>query len=171
MERTYTVYVYPMHACIYIHARRATPMNTSPMRARRTHAPTCCVRVRARVRMCDWARTHPRRHIQAPSAGVDRGWPRRAGVPVGVGVQCQHRRVEHRVGHRVVPGMRRSWPGGAHYGGRAWPFIDAARPVVRGGTADARARAHTCRHSLARGHGCRYGRAEGRLGTCIRIYV
>ena len=49
--------------------------------------------------------------------------------------------------------------------------FDAARPVVRGGTADARALAHTCRHSLARGHGCRYGRAEGRLGTCIRIYV
>ena len=31
--------------------------------------------------------------------------------------------------------------------------------------------AHTCRHPLARGLGCRYGRAEGRFGTCIRIYV
>ncbi len=40
-----------------------------------------------------------------------------------------------------------------------------ARPVVRGGTADARARAHTCRHWLARGLGCRYGRAEGRFDT------
>ncbi len=29
--------------------------------------------------------------------------------------------------------------------------IDGARPVVRGGTADARARAHTCRHSLCAG--------------------
>ena len=47
--------------------------------------------------------------------------------------------------------------------------VGAARPVVRGGTADARARAHTCRHSLARGLGCRYGRAEGRFGACIRI--
>ena len=46
----------------------------------------------------------------------------------------------------------------------------AARPVVRGGIADARARAHTCRHSLARGLGCRYGRAEGRFDTCIRIH-
>jgi hypothetical protein len=27
----------------------------------------------------------------------------------------------------------------------------AARPVVRGGPADARARAHTCRHSLCAG--------------------
>ncbi len=64
-----------------------------------------------------------------------------------------------------------SGPGGAHYGGRARLGFDAARPVVRGGTADARARAHTCRHSLARGLGCRYGRAEGRFGTCIRIYI
>jgi hypothetical protein len=48
----------------------------------------------------------------------------------------------------------------------------AAQPVVRGGTADARARAHTCRHSLApRGLGCRYGRPEGRFDTCIRMYM
>ena len=51
-----------------------------------------------------------------------------------------------------------------------WSF-DAVRPVVRGGTADARARAHTCRHSLARGRGCRYGRAEGRFDACNRIYT
>jgi hypothetical protein len=41
-------------------------------------------------------------------------------------------------------------------------------PVARGGTADTRARAHTCRHSLARGLGCRYGRPEGRFDACIR---
>ena len=103
--------------------------------------------------------------------GVDRVRLRRAGVRFGVGVQREHRRVEHRGRHHVVLGMRRSLPGGAHYGGRARPGFDAARPVVRGGTADARARSHTCRHSLARGHGCRYGRAEGRFGTCIRIYI
>ncbi len=62
-------------------------------------------------------------------------------------------------------------PGGAHYGGRARPGFGAARPVVRGGTADVRAHAHTCRHSLARGLGCRYGRPEGRLDTCIRTYI
>jgi hypothetical protein len=55
--------------------------------------------------------------------------------------------------------------------GRARPGFDAARPVVRGGTADARACAHTCRPSLARGRGCGYGRAEGRFGACIRIYI
>jgi surface protein len=35
---------------------------------------TCCVRARACVRMCDRARTHPRRHMRARSVGVDRGW-------------------------------------------------------------------------------------------------
>ena len=42
-------------------------------------------------------------------------------------------------------------PGGEHYGGRARPGFGAARPVVRGGTADARARAKTSRHSLCAG--------------------
>ena len=42
-------------------------------------------------------------------------------------------------------------PGGAQYGGRARPGFDAARPVVRGGTADARACAHTYRHTRLRG--------------------
>jgi hypothetical protein len=69
--RTYTVYVYTMHACIYMHARLATPMNGSPMRARRTHARTCCVRARARVCVCDWARACVRvrlgAHASAPT--------------------------------------------------------------------------------------------------------
>jgi hypothetical protein len=60
---------------------------------------------------------------------------------------------------------------GVHYGGRARPGFGVARPVVRGGTADARACAHTCMRSLARGLGCRYGRPEGRFDTCIRIYA
>jgi surface protein len=62
-------------------------------------------------------------------------------------------------------------PADAHYGGRARPGFGAARPVVRGGTADARARSHTCRHSLARCLGCRYGGPEGRFDTCIRICI
>jgi hypothetical protein len=103
--------------------------------------------------------------------GVDRVRLLRAGVQMGVGVQRQHRRVEHRGRHHVVLGMRRSLPGGAHYGGRARRGFGAARPVVRGGTSDARARAHTCKHSLARGVGCRYGRAEGRFDACNRIFI
>ncbi len=44
---TYNIYIHTMHACLYIHARLATPTNGSPMRSRRTHARTCCVRARA----------------------------------------------------------------------------------------------------------------------------
>jgi hypothetical protein len=78
--------------------------------------------------------------------GVDRVRLRRAGVPSCVGVQRQHRRVEHRACHHVVLGIRRSRPGCTHYGGRARPGFDSARPVVRGCTADARAR---CAHVQA----------------------
>jgi surface protein len=64
-----------MHACIYLHARLAIPTTGSPMRARPSHAlRPCCVRVSARVRACDWAPTHPRRHMRARLVGVDRGW-------------------------------------------------------------------------------------------------
>jgi hypothetical protein len=38
---------------------------------------------------------------------------RRAGFPEGVGLQREHRRVEHRLRHDVVLGMRRSRPGRA----------------------------------------------------------
>ncbi len=70
---TYTGYVYTTHACIYIHARLATPTNGSPMRGPpHTRAPRA-----ASVRACACARvigrTHPRRHIRARSVGVDRG--------------------------------------------------------------------------------------------------
>ncbi len=42
--------------------------------------------------------------------GVDRVRLRRAGFPRCVGVQREHRRVEHRACHYVVRGMRRSRP-------------------------------------------------------------
>jgi hypothetical protein len=51
---TYTVYVYTMHACIYIHAHLATPTNGSPMRARRAHVLRPC------ARMCACALWRPR---------------------------------------------------------------------------------------------------------------
>jgi len=50
---------------------------------------------------------------------VKRG--RRAGVPVGVGVQGEHRRVEHRVDILVGLGIRRFGPGRC--------VFDAARPL------------------------------------------
>ena len=55
--------------------------------------------------------------------------------------------------------------------GRARPGLDAARPVVRGGTADARAVALTWRHSSARGHGYSYGCAEERFDICEIRYI
>jgi hypothetical protein len=53
--RTGIVCRYMMHACIYIHARLATPTNGSPMRARRILAPRAA-------------------SVRARSGGVDRGW-------------------------------------------------------------------------------------------------
>jgi hypothetical protein len=57
---------------------------------------------------------------------------RRAGVLLGVGVQRQHRRVEHRISHLVVRGMRHLFgPGGAPPpAGCARPVVDAVRAVV-----------------------------------------
>jgi hypothetical protein len=57
------------------------------------------------------------------------------------GVQRQHRRVGHRACHRLVLGMRRlSGPGGAPLRRDALGRVfDAARAVVRNGTAGARA--------------------------------
>jgi hypothetical protein len=130
---------------------------------------------RARVCVCDWAPTHPRRTVRAPSAGVDRGWPRLAGVLRRVCVQREHRRVEHRKCQKVVHGMRRlSGPGGAPpRAGRARPGRDAARAVVRGGTADARARvcAQTCVHAHARVCTCVGIAARSKDGISVFMYL
>jgi hypothetical protein len=91
--RTGMVYRYVLHACICIHARLATH--------------TCCELGLAR---------NPNPCEPCPSA-VDCVRLRRAGVLLGEGVQREHRRVEHRACRLVGLGMRRSRPGGAHYGG------------------------------------------------------
>ncbi len=63
---------------------------------------------RACVRVCPtWEHTHPRRHMRALFRRRRPRVARLAGVLLGVGVQRGHRRVEHRVGHHVVRGMRR----------------------------------------------------------------
>jgi hypothetical protein len=161
--RTYTAYAYLMHACIYIHARLATPTNGSPMQARRTHSRTCCVRARARVRVCDLAPTHPRRHMRARSVGDGPRVARLAGVLLCGGVQREHRRVEHRACHRLEPGMRRlSGPGGAATAGgtrsagwsvRRGPLCAAAPPMRARACAAVWARAcagvHVRRYSCA----------------------
>jgi hypothetical protein len=165
-----------MHACIYIHARPATRTNGSPMRARRAHVRTCA-RVRARVRVCDRAPTHPPRHVRVRSVGVDRRWLRLAGVLLGVGVQRGHRRVEHRRGHHAVSGMRRfSGPAVRHCRRDALGRdVDVARAVVRGGAADACARvcAQTCGNAHARVPPCVgiSARSRDRLYACVFMYV
>jgi hypothetical protein len=59
--------------------------------------------------------------------------------------------VEHRVGHYDVLGMRRFlWRRAT---GPARPVFDAARPVVRGGTADVLC-AQTFKYSLAQISAC-----------------
>jgi hypothetical protein len=112
---------------------------------------------------CGSAETRNAEPCEPLPVGVNRVWLRRAGVLLGVGVQREHRRVEHSACHHVGLCMRRSRPGGAHYGGRARPILDAARRVVRGGTADACAREHMCRQSPGRGLGV--GMAAWRGGS------
>jgi hypothetical protein len=156
--RTGIVSVCTMHAFNSIHARLATPMNGSPMRARRTDVFTCCVHAHARVCVCDWAPTHPRRTVRSRSAGVDRGW-------LGLQAFYQARTFNANIGtwntasvtslYYVCAAL--SGPGGAPpLAGRARRVVDAARAVVRGGTADARARVcvQTCGHANARGCTC-----------------
>jgi hypothetical protein len=100
--RTYTVYVYVMYACVYIHARLATPTNGSPMRARRTHAPACCVSVRARV--CANAIRRPRIRADTcarlPSAWTAAGSARR---------RSSRRRRSTRTSARGTQRLWRTW--------------------------------------------------------------
>jgi hypothetical protein len=133
-----------MNICIYPGERNA---DAGP-----PHTRARAASVRARLCVCDWAPTHPRQH-RAPCAGVDHVQLRLAGVPV-VGIQREHRRVEHRVTYLVVLCMRRlSGPGGARpQAGRARRVVDTAQAGVRSGAADARVCVR--RHVGTRMRGC-----------------
>ena len=99
--------------------------------------------LRLRACVCDWART--RRHMRARSVGVDRGWlgsqafESASAVDANIGA-WNTARVTTLSYVCAAPGR------GLHYGGRARPGFGAARQVVCGGTADARAR---CAHVQA----------------------
>jgi hypothetical protein len=142
-------------------------------------APVCdgdgsavCARVGGLVR-----RARPRSRNPKPCeplpVGVDRVRLRRAGVLPGVGVQREHRRVEHRGRHHVEPGICRSRRGGAHYGGRARPGLRlrrgrlcAAAPPMR---ARVRPRAGTrLRGALGAGTA---GRRGGSIHASEYIYL
>ena len=121
-----------MHVSISM--RLTTPMNGSPMRGpphTRAHELRPCARACARVR--SGAHTSAPAHASAFRRRGPRA-ARLAGVPVCVGVQREHRRVEHRVDNLVVLCMRRLFgPGGAP------PQAGRARRVV-----GAHVRAPTC---------------------------
>ncbi len=122
-----------IHAQRYMEDRVTECVRAPQMRA---HVRTC-----ARAAACEYARPrNPRHTVRALSVGVDHVWLRLAGVLLGVGVQRGHWRVEHRRCHHVGDCMRRFRPGRRATAGverRARPVVDAARPVVRGSTADA----------------------------------
>jgi hypothetical protein len=126
-----------INACIYIHAYiciddRITdacmPHRRAHVRDVHTCASTC---VRAHMGVWVWAHTYPRRNVST----FHRRGPhvvRLAGVRLSrpiVGVQREHRRVEHRVSHHVVPGTRRFRPAARHRSGRARSVLCAARPL------------------------------------------
>jgi hypothetical protein len=140
---TSIVSIYMINADIYIHAyiyieERITD---ACVRHRRAHV---CVGVCARGSVWVWAPRYLRRKRASPLRRRGRRAARLAGVPPGVGVQREHRRVEHRVGHLVVRGMRRFRPRAArHRGGMRSAFLRCGAAAVRGGTADARACART----------------------------
>ncbi len=167
-------------ACMYRHPRASAYTDERIADAGPPHTRGHVLRpcTRACVRVCDWAAAHPRRHVRARSVGVDRvRAARRAGVLLCVNVQREHRRVEHRRCHQLGLGTRRLFgPGGAPpQAGRARRVVDAARAVVRGGTADARARvcvrADVWARACAGVHVCRYSCAYESRVICMYGYV
>jgi hypothetical protein len=90
------------------HAPRTRPGVRACVRAR----SSVCVRAPASAP----TRASTSRRVRALPAAAERRIDRRAGVPVGVDLQREHRRVEHRLRLDIVPGMRRFRPG-AHRGG------------------------------------------------------
>jgi hypothetical protein len=162
--------------------RLATRTNGSPMRARRTRAHVLRPCARARVCVCDRAPTHPApTHASAfrpRGPYVARLGGGLAGVRLCVGVQREHRRVEHRVGHHVVRGMRRLFgPGGAPpQAGRAPAGCSMRRgPLCAAATADVLARvcAEPCGHAHARVSPCAgiAARSKDGLYACVYMYL
>jgi hypothetical protein len=101
---TQCMYTQCMHVSISMRVglHRRTDRRCGPA----AHTRTCCVRARACVRVRSGAHASAPAHASACCRCRPRV-ARRAGVPVGGGVQREHRRVEHRVSHHVVRCMRR----------------------------------------------------------------
>ncbi len=122
----------------------------------------CAASERARECVCDWALAHPRRHVRAPSGGVDRGWlgsqafMNALAFDANIGAWntasvSNMADVCAAVSARAARHRGRDALGGV---------VGAAWAGVRGGTAEARARARVCADVWARAcagvHVCRY---------------
>jgi hypothetical protein len=70
------VYICIHDACMYLYpcASGYTDERIAGAGPPHTRAHVLRPSARARVSACDWARTHPCRHLRARSVGVDRGW-------------------------------------------------------------------------------------------------
>jgi hypothetical protein len=159
----------PSLACIYIHASGYTDARIAVAGSPLTRVPRAAS-VRARARVCDWAPTHPRRHMRARSAGVDRGWlgsqAFRWASAFNANIGAWNTAAVTTLSY-VCAGSsarRRATAGGTRSAGRRCGAGlqccagRCARAVVRGGTADARARvsADVWARACAGVHVCRY---------------
>ncbi len=118
----------------------------------------------------------PRRQMRAFSVGVDRGWLgsqafyKASAFNANIGAWNTASIITSLSG--VCAAL--SGPGGAPpQAGRARWVVDAARAVVRGGTADvlARVRADVLARACAGVHGCRYSCAYKRRVICMYGYT
>jgi surface protein len=66
-QRMYTQCMH-VSVCMRVWLHRRADRRCGPAAHTRARAASVC------ARMCDWVRTYPRRHMRAPSVGVDRGW-------------------------------------------------------------------------------------------------
>jgi hypothetical protein len=100
--RTYTVHIYTMHACIYIHARLATQMTGLPKQG---PPPTCARALRPRARVCACAIGRARICAdtceRVPSAWTADGSARR---------RSTLRMRSTRTSARGTPRLCRTWP-------------------------------------------------------------
>ncbi len=146
-----------IHACIYIHSYMDADhrcVHGSPMCACATYLHTCasvCVCARARV----LGRTRIRaENVRALPIGNGPRADRLAGVQDGVGVQREHRRVEHRSCVDHAKCMRRLHPAARHCGEARSAGVRCGVVLVRGGAADDGARARGCARAQAPGVVC-----------------
>ncbi len=141
---TYTDVVFIQDECMYVLIQASSyieeRISESCMRHNAPNWASMCA-----AHLYVWAHPYVRRSARALSVGVDCVRLRRAGVQVCVGFPCEHRRVEHRVRHHNIHGMRRNRPAARHRGGCSRPVFDAARPLC-----SVAPPMHACVHPYAR---------------------